>query len=240
MSKENKYNEDGFYERYSSLPRSVSGLNSSWEWQQFREIFPALTGKRVLDLGCGFGWHCNYAVKQGAAAVVGLDISQKMLKRANEINAHKNITYICNSIEDYEYPQNQFDVVVSSLAFHYVESFEDICKNIGRCLADGGFFVFSVEHPSATSADKNAKATHERIFGNYFNEGKRGVFSPPCDMVVKYHRTLSTYFNTLVKSGFKIEQVCEPQASKEDIENGGADESRMYRPVMLMVRAVKV
>ncbi len=51
---------------------------------EFREMLPDFQGKRVLDLGCGFGWHCRYAVEQGAKSVVGVDLSAKMLREARE------------------------------------------------------------------------------------------------------------------------------------------------------------
>jgi cyclopropane fatty-acyl-phospholipid synthase-like methyltransferase len=47
-------------------------------------MLPDLKGKRVLDLGCGFGWHCRYAVEQGAKSVIGIDISERMLNEARK------------------------------------------------------------------------------------------------------------------------------------------------------------
>jgi hypothetical protein len=58
---QNKYEEPAFFAAYSSMPRSVAGLDAAMEWQAFRALLPALAARRVLDLGCGFGWHCRYA-----------------------------------------------------------------------------------------------------------------------------------------------------------------------------------
>ena len=65
--KQNIYDDEGFYESYSAMPRSEGGLAQAGEWHEFRALLPPLKGKSVLDLGCGFGWHCRYAVEQGAA-----------------------------------------------------------------------------------------------------------------------------------------------------------------------------
>lgn len=81
--KQNIYDDQGFFESYSAMPRSEGGLAQAGEWHEFRALLPPLEGKSVLDLGCGFGWHCHYAVEQGAANVVGLDLSEKMLERAH-------------------------------------------------------------------------------------------------------------------------------------------------------------
>lgn len=45
-------------------------------------MLPDFKGKRVLDLGCGYVWHCIYAMENGASSVVGVDISHKMLEVA--------------------------------------------------------------------------------------------------------------------------------------------------------------
>ena len=59
--KENKYDDSVFFEQYSHMPRSEQGLSAAGEWPALKALLPELAGKRVLDLGCGFGWHCRYA-----------------------------------------------------------------------------------------------------------------------------------------------------------------------------------
>ena len=82
--KENKYDNDEFFAQYSKFPRSVDGLTAAGEWHELRKMLPDFAGKRVLDIGCGFGWHCMYAAEHGAASVIGTDISEKMLAVARE------------------------------------------------------------------------------------------------------------------------------------------------------------
>lgn len=82
--KENIYDQDDFFIAYSQFPRSVEGLNAAGEWPALQRLLPNFQGKSVLDLGCGYGWHCLYAAQQGAIKVIGTDISQKMLKVAKE------------------------------------------------------------------------------------------------------------------------------------------------------------
>lgn len=84
--KENKYDNETFFEQYSQMSRSINGLKGAGEWHVLKQMLPDFTNKRVLDLGCGFGWHCEYAVEHGAKAVVGIDISKKCWKKhAKEI-----------------------------------------------------------------------------------------------------------------------------------------------------------
>ena len=78
---QNIYDNPEFFAGYATLDRSVKGLDGAPEWPTIQAMLPALQGKNILDLGCGYGWFCRYARDNHAASVVGLDISQKMLTR---------------------------------------------------------------------------------------------------------------------------------------------------------------
>ena len=84
--KENKYDDEKFFNQYSQMSRSVNGLKGAGEWHVLKKMLPDFKGKRVLDLGCGFGWHCQYAIEHGAEHALGIDISEKMLKEARKRN----------------------------------------------------------------------------------------------------------------------------------------------------------
>ena len=78
---QNIYDNPAFFEGYAQLPRSVQGLDGAPEWPALRAMLPDLTGKSVIDLGCGYGWFCRAARELGASDVTGVDISEKMLAR---------------------------------------------------------------------------------------------------------------------------------------------------------------
>lgn len=105
----------------------------------------------MLDLGCGFGWHCRFAIENGAKLAVGVDISQNMLDEARSKTKSENIQYICMPIDDLDYTDNSFDVIISSLALHYIQSFDYVLSKISKWISKGGEFVFSVEHPIFTA-----------------------------------------------------------------------------------------
>ena len=54
--KENKYDDDVFFNKYKEMNRSVQGLEGAGEWSQLKQLLPDFEGKRVLDLGCGYGY----------------------------------------------------------------------------------------------------------------------------------------------------------------------------------------
>ena len=237
--KENKYDEAHFFEQYCRMPRSIGGLTAAGEWHEFKKLLPDFTGKRVLDLGCGFGWHCLYASQQGASSVLGIDISEKMLHEAHLKNSAPNIEYRRMPIEDIDFAPNSFDIVLSSLAFHYLESFDQVCRCVKRCLSQGGDFVFSVEHPIFTAEgrqdwvyDESGSPLYWPV-DHYFAEGKRkAIFLG--EPVIKYHRTLTTYINSLLRNGFVLTGLVEPMPD-DSMVSQMPDELR--RPMMLLLSA---
>lgn len=242
--KENKYDDEKFFEKYSQMTRSVKGLEGAGEWHELKKLLPDFQNKRVLDLGCGFGWHCEYAAQNGAKSVIGIDISKKMLEQAQKKNKFNTIQYICQPIEEIEFEENSFDIVISSLALHYIQSFEVVCKKVNHCLSKDGVFVFSVEHPVFTAYgtqdwyyDEQGKKLHWPV-DNYFEEGKReAVFLG--EKVTKYHKTLTTYINGLLTEGFEIIHLIEPQPEKHMMESNPEMLEELRRPMMLLVSAKK-
>lgn len=240
--KENPYDHDDFFNAYKNFPRSKGGLAQAGEWETLKKLFPEFTNKNVLDVGCGFGWHCLYAASHGAKKVLGIDISKKMLAVAEEKNTFSNVNYQLCPMEEINFSQNSFDIVLSSLAFHYTEDFKGVCEKIRGCMTKGGTFIFSVEHPIFT-----AEGTQDWIYDDegqplyfpvdhYFTEGKRETFFLG-EKVVKYHRTLTSYLGILQETGFSIEKVVEPMPSDNLlIVPGMKDELR--RPMMLIIKAV--
>lgn len=150
--KQNKYDNERFFKNYASMPRSKEGLKAAGEWSELEKLLPNFQDKKVLDLGCGYGWHSKYAVNHGAQEVIGIDLSHKMLEVALDVNNDKKITYQQSAIEDINFAADTFDVVFSSLAFHYISNFEELVCKISKCLKKNGKFIFSVEHPLYTSS----------------------------------------------------------------------------------------
>ena len=242
--KENKYDDEVFFEKYKQMERSQKGLEGAGEWETLQALLPDFAGKRVLDLGCGYGWHCLYAAEHGAVAVTGIDISERMLAAARAKNSHEVIHYCRIPMEDIAFPEDSFDIVLSSLAFHYLESFAAIVAKVSAMLPHGGDFVFSVEHPVFTAYgtqdwiyDGHGNILHFPV-DRYFYEGKREAHFLG-EQVVKYHRTLTTYINVLLQHGFHITGLQEPQPPVRllDAVPGMRDELR--RPMMLIIAAQK-
>lgn len=66
----------------NQMNRSKAGLSAAGEWHRLKPLFTVLDKKSVLDLGRGYGWHCKFSREQGAARVLGIDLSEKMIGKA--------------------------------------------------------------------------------------------------------------------------------------------------------------
>jgi SAM-dependent methyltransferase len=238
---QNIYDNEEFFEGYSRLRRSVEGLDGAPEWPALRALLPDLRGHQVLDLGCGFGWFCRWARQQGAAHVLGIDVSERMLARSRAATQDPAITYLRADMENLELHPGSFDLVYSSLALHYVENLRELMSQVHRTLVPGGRLVFSVEHPIFTApADPtwSVDAAGRKIWpvNGYLDEGPRST-DWLAKGVIKQHRTLATYINMLVRLGFSISHVEEwaPTEGQIAAQPNWTDERQ--RPPFLLVAA---
>ncbi|MDB9449317.1 class I SAM-dependent methyltransferase [Dolichospermum circinale] len=111
-----------------------------------------LAEKSILDLACGEGFYTRKFKYQGAAKVVGVDISQKMIELAREEETRKfqNIEYILGDVLELG-EIGSFDLVVASYLLNYARSSEELlkmCKSIFANLKPGGRFVTINSNPS--------------------------------------------------------------------------------------------
>ncbi|GGP24229.1 class I SAM-dependent methyltransferase [Silvimonas amylolytica] len=239
---QNIYDNPTFFKGYKALRQRDTGLNGAVEMPALQSLLPVLVGLQVLDLGCGFGDFARFARLHGAASVVGVDISANMLEEARHLTADRAITYQHSSIERFQpAPGVTFDLVVSSLALHYVEDYAAAVRAVWQVLKPGGLFVFSVEHPLCTAnpvgwiKDETDNKVHWPL-DHYQSEGQRDTrwF---VDGVIKYHRTTQTWINTLLDNGFVLERMSEPGPIAEAVQARPALADENRRPPFLLLRA---
>ena len=248
--KQNIYDDTEFSTQYDNLRMKEKGRNANdlIEIPNFRKLMPEVKGKSILDLGCGYGENDKFYKEQGAKYVLGIDISKHMIEEANKANKIDGIDFKVMEMEEISNINYKFDIVMSSLAFHYIENFEKLIKDINKILEPGGYLVFSQEHPFTTCVKytENVKKGHTIIdnkyfglFSDYNRSGKRAKewFGK---YVVKYHRNFEEIINTLIKSGFTIEEILEPKPSKEAIENNPKYVNQWDRPFFLFVKCKKL
>ena len=243
--KQNIYDIPGFFEGYKRMRDNRAGLNEILEHPAMLALLPEIKGIDVLDLGCGAGELCRRMKTLGANRVTGVDISHNMLKLAQR-EALPGVDFQNMAMEDLEFPAETFDLVVSSLAFHYVKDLYALLQKVHLWLKPSGILLFSTEHPIATSS--------QGIHRGWIKDRADNKLYWPLDLyqqegireshwfvegVIKYHRTISTIMTSLLDSGFTIRAVNEPVASEADEKIWPVLKEARRRPPFLIVKASK-
>lgn len=235
---QNIYDQPAFFEGYSSLPRSVHGLAGAAEWNSVRALLPDLGGRRIVDLGCGFGWFSRYAAGEGAESVLGLDLSENMIARARAETAAPAVAYAIADLDHLDLPTGAFDFAYSSLAFHYIADFDRLVRTVHAALVPGSSFVFTIEHPiymAPTQPDwLDADGKTVWPVDRYLVEGPRTT-DWLAKGVVKYHRTLGTTLNALIAAGFAIRHVEEWRPSAAQLAEHPEWQVELNRPMFLLI-----
>nr|WP_039172979.1 class I SAM-dependent methyltransferase [Gallibacterium genomosp. 1] len=244
------YDQADFFELYQKLRKNPISLNEVVEKPTMFAMVGDVSNKTILDLGCGTGSHLLHYLQQGAKQVTGIDLSTKMLEQAtiNLKSAGFNTNQFklfAGAMQDLsQYTDLQFDIITSSFAFHYIENFPDLLRQIYAKLLPHGQLIFSQEHPIVTCyqggdrwlKDENKQQIAYRL-NFYRDEGERqrNWFKQPFKT---YHRTISTIVNDLINNGFQIEQLQEPMLTDQKQWHQEFKDLQ-HRPVLLFVKAIK-
>ena len=184
--------------------------NALYERPGILNLLPNLEKKRVLDAGCGPGFHTKWMVDKGAL-VTAVDVSEKMLaiakKRVGDAVTfyHHDLSTPLHFLED----QSQ-DIVLSSLSVHYIFDLKALFSEYARVLDDNGRFLFSTGNP-ILELDYFKR---EDYFATELVHDVWTVNDQP--MEVKYYaRPLTAITTALAEAGFWIENIVEPQPIPE-------------------------
>lgn len=241
---QNIYDDPTFFAGYKKLRDTESGLNAVLEWPAFKRLLPPLKGLRVLDIGCGFGHFARAARDLGAAEVIGIDASERMIEVARAESPDPALKFIRSDVEAFNFDEAAYDFIASSLTLHYVQDYADVMKRIAKALKPGGHFVFSVEHPMKTCRAEQQwhlapDGTH--MFwpvDNYGEEGPRDTrwF---VEGVVKHHRTLQTYVNGVLYAGLQVKRLEEPTPEPEFLRKRPDLADTIRCPPFLLIDAMR-
>jgi ubiquinone/menaquinone biosynthesis C-methylase UbiE len=236
VSRQNIYDDPAFFTAYQEMRDAESGINAAIEQPALRALLPDVTGRSVLDLGCGDGQLCRELAALGAAQVVGVDPSARMLALARERTDSPAVTYRQAFAEDVAVEDAGFDLVVSSLALHYVADLGSLLTRVTGWLRPGGWLVASMEHPMRTADPEHS--LEPGLVDHYADEGSRDQ-SWLVDGVVKYHRRVSTILNAVMAAGLDLRAVAEPTPAPSALAARPDLDRHRRRPAILALAAVR-
>jgi len=235
----------------------------------FFEMLPNISGLTGLDIGCGEGYNTRVAA-QKKALMVGIDISKKFIKYAQETEEREplGITYQDVNAEDLPFPDEYFDFAIATMSLMDIADHEKALAEVFRVLKPKGFFQFSINHPIMPSGScewirderetilKSDGTLQPRKIGliikDYFmkvdGEIDEWIFgAAPKEMTEKmrkfriprFKHTLSEWLNLLIKTGFLLEDFCEPYASDEVLKEYPEEYDSRIIPFFLIIRCRK-
>jgi len=204
-----------------------------------------ISGQRICDLACGQGRVARHLARLGAV-VVGVDSSAKLLAiaRGHEESSPLGIRYLLGDAQSLEEPVlGQFDGVLCFMALMDIPELTPTLQSVARILRPGGWFIFSILHPCFHTSQSGEVETSEgtaRTIRQYFEEGywRSDTRTGPPGRVGAYHRTLSTYINSLTDAGLQLLRSCEPGGISQIVNS--PSHAGSSRPVWQEVPAVLV
>lgn len=110
------------------------------------------SGSKILDVGCGTGASSLPAAKVVGidGKVIGIDISEKLLKKAN-IKAHdyglKNIEFIKKDMMDLDFEEESFDAVLAVFSIYFVDDMGKQVSDLWRLVKNGGKLALTTWGP---------------------------------------------------------------------------------------------
>jgi ubiquinone/menaquinone biosynthesis C-methylase UbiE len=236
MSRQNVYDDQAFFAGYQEMRNAESGINAAVEQPALRALLPGVAGRTVLDLGCGDGGLARDLAARGAARVLGADPSARMLALARDRTADPRVGYVQAFAEDLALRSGSADLVVSSLAFHYVAGLGHLLEQIARWLRPGGWLVASMEHPMRTA--ELEQRDDPGVTGRYAAEGRRDQ-AWFVDGVVKYHRRVSTILTLVLAAGLELRTVTEPVPTPAALAARPELDRHHRQPAILALAAVR-
>ncbi len=184
-------NESSLFNRYYARPAML-------------HLAGEVSGRRILDAGCGSG-PLAAALRDSGAVVTGFDVSAAMIDLARQRLGGDADLHVADLASPLPFADAEFDDVVASLVLHYLEDWAGPLAELRRVLKPGGRLILSVNHPAAYAivypeADYFALTRYSEDY----------TFDGRVTWLTFWHRPLHAMTDAFTAAGFRITTVSEP------------------------------
>ncbi|WP_434992231.1 class I SAM-dependent methyltransferase [Arthrobacter sp. Ld5] len=194
---------DAFAENYSTENES-SLMNAYYERPATIDLLGDVSGRRVLDVGCGAG-PLSAALTATGATVTGFDASPAMIDLARRRLGIEADLHVADLSQPLPFRDGVFDAAAASLVFHYLRDWSAPLAELRRVLKPGGRLVLSVNHPLIY---KVIEPTADCFALTEYSEDY--VFNGQPATLTFWHRPLHAMTDAFTEAGFRIAVVSEP------------------------------
>jgi ubiquinone/menaquinone biosynthesis C-methylase UbiE len=189
---------------------AVGAYNAYYERPATVALLGDVTGRRILEAGCGAGVLTALLADRGAA-VTAFDVSPAMLELARQAAGDRAEFLVADLSRPLAFARaGWFDLVVASLVLHYVRDWEAVLREFRRVLKPDGAVVFSTHHPAM---DWQLHSANDYFATKHVTEiwqAGSGDYE-----VSFWRRPLTAMCDAIAAAGFVIERLTEPEPLPE-------------------------
>lgn len=208
------------------------------------ECIGDIQGLKIYEIACGNGYNARRMVKEGANEVWASDISTRLIEIASTKyqNSNSQVKYsVRDALDINNLPEDYFDLVIISMAIHYVENLDKLFKNINKLLQRGGRIVFVTNHPlanlgridiGAPGYDLEKALQRARKYLESYCEPTVNYWSGQKDLII-YRAPISLMVHTLVRNGFLVDKMIEPRTVTNYANNNLEEPKNATTPIPL-------
>lgn len=196
---------DSFAQAYAA-DNENSLQNAYYERPAMVALAGDVSGRRILDAGCGAG-PLSFALRERGAQVTGVDASAEMLALARRRLGDGADLRVVDLSDPLPFDDGAFDDVVASLVLHYLEDWGPTLAEMRRVLRPGGRLIASVQHPFVDYVIQDPRPDYSATT-SYADEFTFNGQSVPLRF---WRRPLHAMTDAFTAAGFRLCVISEPQ-----------------------------
>ncbi|MER3396043.1 MAG: hypothetical protein C4318_01065 [Acidimicrobiia bacterium] len=198
-----------FYRAFPPAPQRLS-YGPLVAGENDLKLLGSVTGKRILDLGCGAGFG-SIALAKSGAHVIAVDFSAQRLQIARRLAEREEarVEFRQAGLSELIFiPADSIDIVVSAWSLNFTQEWSRVFRAVSRVLAPSGIFVLSVEHPIWSCLDQTTGAL-SRPYRDGYSAPRQLIPGDPASTTEFYSYTIGGTVSSLMKEGFTVHHLFE-------------------------------
>ncbi|MRG90408.1 class I SAM-dependent methyltransferase [Polyangium spumosum] len=200
----------------TNTPVSMMETLAHWHFRRIEECSTLLQwldprpGERILDIGCGDGYYDARIASRGAH-VVGVDIHEKRLAKAQRKHRSERTDYHYMDAEELGFEPATFDKVISFCVIEHFQNEDRVLEHVNRVLRPGGRIFLSADslsNPEVTHEEREAHRKRYAVNNFYTVDHLREKLARAGLELERYHYILTTPITlALARLSWKLDDL---------------------------------